>query len=523
MIGRNFLKIYLIIILVLSKEINSLWLFSNSEEKARKYLKLSLEEYKKAIKENPNNYKLIDEYIKLLTVKLGETEAKIELALLFQEINLNLKVSEILLEISLKDRENALSYIEKRINDSKDIKEKINLYNLAVSLSPQNGKYWFHLGKLLLGINKEKEGIEALEKAYETNFKEISLFYYLAIYYFQRGDYKKSKSYILEGLTLNDDISLHKILFKIYYLEGNKELMEKEKEKIQSLIAMKTKEKEKKPPSIEKPIIMKKKIEGINEFYFLGVSKKDQKLYLVKFDGFSYKVEKEFKCTTGKNQGNKEKKGDKRTPEGTYLLVSKIEPPALPPKYGISAYPLNYPNPIDKRLKKDGNGIWLHATPIERPPYNSEGCVVINDNDMKEVSKYIIPGKTLINISKDSSFLNFPYIEEIKNTIENWRKGWESMKIEEYIKFYDDNFMTDGKNKNQWKTYKEKINKSKKFIKVDISDLQILPYGETELGFLSVSFFKQNYLSNNFKSEVRKILYLVKRENNWKIICEETL
>lgn len=168
------------------------FLFSSPEEKARKYLSLSLEEYRKAIKEKPTNIEILEEYRKLLEYKIGKTEAKVEIALIFQEINLTSEVYRILLEISISERENALKYIEKRIEKSQNIKEKIDLYTLATVLSPQNPSYWYNLGSLFLGINRAEEGISALEKAYNYNFKEVPLFYYLALYYFQ--DYKNDRN-----------------------------------------------------------------------------------------------------------------------------------------------------------------------------------------------------------------------------------------------------------------------------------------------------------------------------------------
>jgi murein L,D-transpeptidase YafK len=517
---KEFLYIFVVFFFLFVKE-SEPFLISRPEEKARKYIKLSLEEYSKAIKQNPNNNQIIEEYLKILESLIGKTEAKIELALIFKEINLQVRVSEILLEVSLEDRKNALSYIEKRIEKTQDIKEKINLYYIATELSPQNPVYWYNLGKLLLGVNKEKEGILALEKAYNYNFKDVSLFYYLSLNALNRGDYKKAKEYIEEGLAISDDISLHKILLKIYLLENNKEMAMLEKEKIKNLMAEKEGKK-----VIEKKVVKvpeREKIEGLNPYNFISVSKDEQKLYLVSFDGYGFKEIKEFKCTTGAEKGDKEKKGDKRTPEGTYLLTSRLEPPNLPPKYGIAAFPLNFPNPIDIRFNKDGDGIWFHATPIERPPYNSEGCVVVSDKDMKEIMEYIKPGESFICISGDKMFDKFGYIKEIKETVEKWKDAWESKDIEKYIKFYDDEFLVGSKNKNQWKSYKERINKEKKYIKVELFDLQILPYGGKKFGTMAIAFFKQKYTSDNFSSQTRKILYLVKRNGNWKIICEQTL
>ncbi len=49
---------------------------------------------------------------------------------------------------------------------------------------------------------------------------------------------------------------------------------------------------------------------------------------------------------------------------------------------------MNYPNPIDQRLKKTGGGIWLHSTNDEtriEKGLDSRGCVVAANNDLKEI------------------------------------------------------------------------------------------------------------------------------------------
>jgi len=230
-----------------------------------------------------------------------------------------------------------------------------------------------------------------------------------------------------------------------------------------------------------------------------------------------------FYCTTGKNSGDKKEEGDGRTPEGAYLLVRKIEGVNLPSKYGVAAFPLNYPDPIDKREGGNGDGIWFHATPIERPPYNSEGCIVISDNDMKKIMPYVKEKKTFICIFEKAPSLNAKIILKIENTLEEWKKEWENKDTEKYISFYDEKFYSKGKNKQEWERYKERINRNKKYIKIKLSDIQILPYGKTSFGYVYVAFFKQYYNSSNFSGKTYKILYFVKRKDGWKILSENVI
>jgi len=485
--------------------------------KARKYLELSLHNYRQAIKKNPSDAKLIKEYRKILEAAIGKTASDVEMAILFQEIGNEDESDKILLKIGLIEKEGAIKYIEEKIKISQKLQEKIILYKIALKLSPRNGNYWYKLGRIYLGLNKINEGINALKKAYNLNVENIELFYYLANAYIYKGDFKKAKFYIHEGLKKEENILLHKLLYSIYRRENKKHLAKNEREKIKQLLARKE--------EIKKQIIIKKEkiIEKLPSYNFLLVSKKEQKIYLYNFDGEKFKILHSFYCTTGKNSGDKKEEGDGRTPEGAYLLVRKIEGVNLSSKYGVAAFPLNYPDPIDKREGKNGDGIWFHATPIESPPYNSEGCIVISDNDMKKIMPYVKEKKTFICIFEKAPSLNAKIILKIENTLEEWKKEWENKDTEKYISFYDEKFYSRGKNKQEWERYKERINRNKKYIKIKLSDIQILPYGKTSFGYVYVAFFKQNYNSSNFSGKTYKILYFVKRKDGWKILSENVI
>lgn len=378
---------------------------------------------------------------------------------------------------------------------------------------------WYQLGKIYLGLNNINKGINSLEKAHKYGVSEKDLFYYLSNAYRQTKNYEKATLFALKGSEiLKRDVSFHKLLYSIYKEQKKYDLAKEEKEKIKTLLA----KKEVVVKKVEKTV-KAEKISGISPYTFLGVSKKDQLLYVYQFNGSEFDTIEKYPCTTGKNSGSKEKEGDGKTPEGTYLVTSKLDGSRLLPKYGIAAFPLNYPGIIDKRLKKDGDGIWLHGTPIERPPYNSDGCIVISDKHLIKIMKYISPGKTFIYISETPERVLIPFVKEVKDVVEKWREGWESLNIDTYLSFYDEKFYSKGKDKKQWTSYKKNVNRNKKFVKVELSNIQIIPYGETKLGEISIVRFRQKYSSSNFRSSVNKILYLVKRDSSWKIIAEKVI
>ncbi len=107
---------------------------------------------------------------------------------------------------------------------------------------------------------------------------------------------------------------------------------------------------------------------------------------------------------SGKAKGDKQRRGDLKTPEGTYFFVETIDGKELPGRYGILAVVMDYPNPIDKLLKKTGSGIWLHGTddpPRLKRPRESKGCVVGLDDDILRIINYIEIGRTPIIVVEE--------------------------------------------------------------------------------------------------------------------------
>ncbi|VAV84775.1 hypothetical protein MNBD_DELTA01-1866 [hydrothermal vent metagenome] len=104
-----------------------------------------------------------------------------------------------------------------------------------------------------------------------------------------------------------------------------------------------------------------------------------------------------YHVISGKARGDKQRRGDLKTPEGTYFFVESIDGKKLPGRYGVLAVVTDYPNPIDRQAKKTGSGIWLHGTddpPRLKRPRDSKGCVVALNDDVLRIINYIEIGRT---------------------------------------------------------------------------------------------------------------------------------
>lgn len=263
----------------------------------------------------------------------------------------------------------------------------------------------------------------------------------------------------------------------------------------------------------------------------LLVDKRANRMYVFsrKESGDVFEEVNDYYITTGKLVGDKAVKGDLRTPEGVYFVTSWISPNKLPSKYGIGAFPVNYPNELDKRNGKTGYGIWLHGTDkgyYSRPPRDSEGCVVLTNIDLEALKSEIKPGLTPVVITDKVEWVDHVTWKKEQQTIlqavESWRSDWESMNVNKYLSHYGQEFWSSSHNLKSWSARKRVLAKNKTYQSIKLSDLSVLVYPKKKKSDdqIAVVRLHQNYKSNNFKSEMYKRLYLTKKNNDWKILYE---
>ncbi len=118
--------------------------------------------------------------------------------------------------------------------------------------------------------------------------------------------------------------------------------------------------------------------------YAILVEKHTQKLFLYDCSDGKIELIKSYACSTGENSGDKEKRGDKKTPEGIYFFNQVFEDDELSPRYGVRAFVLDYPNSFDSLKGKGGRGIWLHGTNKTLTPNDSRGCIALNNQEILE-------------------------------------------------------------------------------------------------------------------------------------------
>jgi tetratricopeptide (TPR) repeat protein len=132
------------------------------------------------------------------------------------------------------------------------------------------------------------------------------------------------------------------------------------------------------------------------------IEKKARRLTLIS----KGKVLKTYKIALGGNpNGPKERQGDNKTPEGTYVIDSKNEDSP----YHLSLH-ISYPNEKDKKRAKElgispGGDIMIHGIKngfswvgdLQSEVDWTKGCIAVTDEEIEEINK-LVPKGTIVEI-----------------------------------------------------------------------------------------------------------------------------
>jgi len=107
---------------------------------------------------------------------------------------------------------------------------------------------------------------------------------------------------------------------------------------------------------------------------------------------------------------------------------------------------------------------------------------------------------------------------EVKKALLSWANAWSNRDADKYIKAYKKGYTPKGKTAKDWAAGRRWNFKTKKYIKVTLSNIKITSKGKNFR-----AKFKQSYESNTYKDVVNKELIFIKQAGRWKISKENSL
>ncbi len=229
--------------------------------------------------------------------------------------------------------------------------------------------------------------------------------------------------------------------------------------------------------------------------HLILVDKKTNTLNVARYQGEGYEILKTYRTTVGQVQGDKEEEGDLKTPEGIYFFTSKLLPPSIKAKFGVMAFYMNYPNGWDKIAGRTGDDIMLHATnEPERltKDFDSEGCVVVKNEELREIEPYIRLNITPILVFSDlkPELMQPGKDTKLKELFAKWTGAWEGKRLDEYVGSYHSKFMAQGMDRSAWRAYKGGLNSRYETIEIGPENVRYFSHPK-----YSLIMFVQNYRS----------------------------
>ena len=253
----------------------------------------------------------------------------------------------------------------------------------------------------------------------------------------------------------------------------------------------------------------------------IAVDKKRQHIFVYERNS-PIRLVTSYLCTTGQAPGDKIREGDLKTPEGVYFIVQHLTSGLDFEMYGKEAYPLNYPNPVDKLRRKTGYGIWIHGRGYDIAPLQTQGCVALNNPDLSTLGNYIAMGMPVV-LSNTLRHTENPAPEiavtvaTLEKLVKGWAKAWAGRSSTLFDYYNQDAYSIATEPFSAFRKQKERLFKSLPWIKTTVSDIQVLQGP----GYW-VTWFHQDYEAPNLATKgVRRLYWEESPEGKFKIIGME--
>ncbi len=240
-------------------------------------------------------------------------------------------------------------------------------------------------------------------------------------------------------------------------------------------------------------------------------------------------VEKDQRyMSIGLNGAGKERAWDRKTPLGVYFITERLDTSKLNDRYGVAAYPLDYPNARDRQRQRTGSGIWLHGVDHKnpnRPPLDTDGCLALPNEEILLLADVLEPLVTPIIVAREVVWATPGELEttrlEFRLALDTWKNSLASGDLKTYLSLYADDFQYREMDKDEWSSYRLGVFEARQLQGVSIENVMLL--ADPEEPNLYLSRFTQVLLMDAGPVTTTKRLYWRHDDaNRWEIVSEDS-
>ena len=251
-------------------------------------------------------------------------------------------------------------------------------------------------------------------------------------------------------------------------------------------------------------------------------------LFRFRRDGADMRRYDQRYMSIGENGVGKQRAWDRRTPLGIYFVTDRLDPNRLPDRYGAAAFPLDYPNTLDRLAGRSGDGIWIHGVDPhvgQRPPLATDGCLALGNDDLLAMAPAIAPLVTPVVITPRLEHLTPAAIarlrDELKAELERWVSSFETGDLYTYLSLYAEDFVFHGLPRERWLALQLGRFGSRSAAAVTLEDLVLLKDPVEDEVYLSR--FTRSTVENGRRMAITQRLYWHRSATGvWRIIAEDS-
>jgi len=230
----------------------------------------------------------------------------------------------------------------------------------------------------------------------------------------------------------------------------------------------------------------------------------------------------------GLNGPGKEKAWDRRTPLGVYFITESLDTSKLHDKYGVAAFPLDYPNAWDRFNERTGYGIWLHGVDHnnpQRPPLDTDGCLALSNEEILKLADRLQPLVTPVIVAREMRWAPAAQLDELRLefrlALDMWRSSQARGDVLDYLSLYANDFRYRDMDRGEWSAYRVNVFEARQLESVELENVMLM--ADPEAPDLFLSRFTQVLATNDGPVRTTKRLYWRRTEGKrWQIVSEDS-
>lgn len=211
----------------------------------------------------------------------------------------------------------------------------------------------------------------------------------------------------------------------------------------------------------------------------------------------------------GEKGVGKEREWDRKTPLGIYFVADHLDTSRMHEKYGVTAFPLDYPNIRDRQEGRSGNGIWLHGVPPggqQRPAFDTDGCVALPNENLARLADLVVPTETPVVVTRSIRWSTeedrLRITRELQDAVAEWAHALAAEDPGPYLALYSPGFSYRGLARDEWEAFRTSSFRDRGAAQVSIGDLLLL--AEPEEPGVYLSRFRLRIVSDTTRLQATK-------------------